>query len=167
MKGKNKPFAFRGLYLLSFVVVVYGSVFFFNAQVAGLAIGKSWVVLRKILPILAFVVFFTTLLNFFLRPKKITAHLGKESGAKGWFWALVAGVLSHGPMYAWYPLIEDLRSHGMRDGLIVTFFASRTIKVPLLPMMVDYFGLTFTIVLSFYILIGSVLQGLLLEITER
>ena len=70
MKGKNKPFAFRGLYLLSFVVVVYGSVFFFNAQVAGLAIGKSWVVLRKILPILAFVVFFTTLLNFFLRPKE-------------------------------------------------------------------------------------------------
>ncbi len=30
--------------------------------------------------------------------------------------------------------------------------------------MIDYFGLTFTIVLSFYILLGALIQGLLLEI---
>jgi uncharacterized membrane protein YraQ (UPF0718 family) len=85
----------------------------------------------------------------------------------GWFWALAAGIISHGPMYAWYPMLEDLRGHGMRDGLIVVFFASRTIKIPLLPMMVDYFGWPFTLVLSCYILVGSLLQGWLLEFFER
>ncbi len=167
MKKENKAFAFRGKYLLLVVVALYGGLFFVNAPGAQLALQKSGSILLKIVPIFAFVIFFTTLLNFFLRPKKIIAHLGKDSGIKGWGWALTGGVLSHGPMYAWYPLIEDLRAHGMRDGLITVFFASRTIKIPLLPMMVDYFGLTFTIVLSFYILVGAVLQGILLELGER
>ena len=70
-------------------------------------------------------------------------------------------------MYAWYPLLEDLRSHGMRDGLIVAFFASRAIKIPLLPMMIDYFGWAFTLVLSFYILIGALVQGLMLELLNK
>ncbi len=167
MKKEKKAFAFRGQYLLLFVVVLYGLMFFVDAQSAQLAMWKSGSVLRKILPIFAFVIFFTSLLNFFLKPKKITKHLGRESGIKGWLWALIAGVISHGPMYAWYPLIDDLRSHGMRDALIVVFFASRTIKIPLLPMMVDYFGLMFTVVLSVYILIGAIIQGMLLEISER
>ncbi len=166
MKKQDKPFAFRGLYLLLFVVVAYGILFWVNSDAAQLAMQKSSRILLKILPIITFVIFCTTLLNFFLQPKKITRHLGKDSGIKGWLWALAGGVISHGPMYAWYPLIEDLRHHGMRDGLIVVFFASRTIKIPLLPIMIDYFGLTFTLVLSFYVLIGALLQGLLLEIGE-
>ncbi len=163
MKNQNKPFAFRGQYLLLCVVILYGALFFVNSHSAQMAMQKSSAILLKILPIFIFVIFFTTLLNFLLQPKKITRHLGKDSGVKGWFWALTAGIISHGPMYAWYPLIEDLRNHGMKDGLTVVFFAARTIKIPLLPMMVDYFGLTFTIVLSSYVLVGALLQGLLLE----
>ncbi len=166
MKNQEKAFSFRGKYFFVAVVILYGAIFLLNSDSAWLAMQKSSMVLLKILPIFVFVLFFTALLNFFLQPKKITRHLGKDSGIKGWLWALGAGVISHGPMYAWYPLIEDLRSHGMKDGLIVVFFASRTIKIPLLPMMVDYFGLSFTLILSFYLLLGALLQGLLLEAAE-
>ncbi len=165
MKNTKKPFSFRGQYLLLAVALCYAVLFFVNSQYALLALQKSGRVLFKILPIFIFVILFTSLLNYFLQAKKITRHLGKDSGIKGWLWALTAGIISHGPMYAWYPLIEDLRSHGMKDNLIVVFFASRTIKIPLLPMTVDYFGLTFTIILSFYILLGAIIQGVLLEIT--
>lgn len=65
-----------------------------------------------------------------------------------------------------YPLLEDLRGHGMRDGLIVVFFASRTIKIPLLPIMIDYFGWVFTLVLTLYILVSAIIQGLLLELFD-
>jgi uncharacterized membrane protein YraQ (UPF0718 family) len=64
-------------------------------------------------------------------------------------------------------MLEDLRIHGMRDGLIVVFFASRAIKIPLLPMMIDYFGWAFTLILSFYILIGALIQGWILETLEQ
>jgi len=70
-------------------------------------------------------------------------------------------------MYAWYPMIADLRSHGLKDGLVVVFFYTRAIKLPLLPLMIDYFGVSFTLVLSFYILIGALLQGWIFEQLER
>lgn len=163
MKKQDKPFAFRGKYLLLTIFILYGVLFLVSSETVLPALQKSGNILVKILPIFIVVILFTALLNFLLQPKQIAKHLGHESGAKGWLWALAAGVISHGPMYAWYPLLEDLRSHGMRDGLIVVFFASRTIKIPLLPIMIDYFGLTFTIVLSFYIMIGALIQGLFLE----
>ena len=166
MNNKTKAFAFRGQYLFLSVAVLYAVLFLVNSDAAQLSIVKSATILFKILPIFIFVILFTALLNFLLQPKKVTKHLGKDSGLKGWLWALIAGIISHGPMYAWYPLIEDLRNHGMKDALIVVFFASRTIKIPLLPMMVDYFGFVFTLILSCYILLGALLQGLLLEIFE-
>ena len=167
MKKKDKPFAFRGKYFFLVILILYGVLFFVNSQTALAALQKSGAVLIKILPIIVVVILFTALLNYFLQPRQIANHLGRESGARGWLWALAAGVISHGPMYAWYPLLEDLRSHGMRDGLIVVFFFSRAIKIPLLPMMIDYFGLAFTLVLSFYILIGALVQGWILEILEH
>lgn len=167
MKKQDKPFAFRGKYLLWAVIFLYGVFFIISRETAQLALQKSGAILIKILPIFVVVILFTALLNYFLQPRQVASHLGRESGAGGWLWALVAGVISHGPMYAWYPLLEDLRSHGMRDGLIVAFFASRAIKVPLLPMMIDYFGWSFTLILSFYILIGALIQGWILEIMEQ
>ena len=166
MKKQDNTFSFRGKYLFLIVFILYGVSFLVSSETAWLALEKSGTVLLKILPIIAVVILFTALLNYFLRPKQVASHLGRESGAMGWLWALAAGVISHGPMYAWYPLLEDLRSHGMRDGLIVVFFTARAIKIPLLPMMIDYFGWGFTLVLSFYILLGALIQGWLLELLE-
>ncbi|HHD64179.1 MAG TPA: permease [Desulfobulbaceae bacterium] len=167
MKKQGKAFVFRGKYFFLFILIVYGILFFVDSQSTLLSLRKSGAVLLKVLPIFAAVILFTALLNYFLQPRQIARHLGRESGLQGWLWALAAGIISHGPMYAWYPLLEDLRSHGMRDGLIVVFFSARTIKLPLLPMMIDYFGWSFTLILSLYILTGALLQGRLLELLEK
>ncbi|WP_457552260.1 hypothetical protein [Desulfobacula sp.] len=167
MKEKAKTFAFRGKYLLLGVIIFYGVLFLVNSGIPLSALKKSILILIKVVPIFIAVILFTAILNYFIKPKQIAGHLGRESRAKAWLWALAAGVISHGPMYAWYPLLEDLRGHGMRDGLIVVFFFSRAVKIPLLPMMVDYFGWTFTLVLSLYILVGAMIQGWILEIIEQ
>lgn len=167
MKTQEKAFAFRGRYLFLIVLILYAVLFLTAPQVAQSALLRSSTILTKIVPIFTVVILFTALLNYFLKPKQIARHLGKDCGRKGWLWALAAGVISHGPMYVWYPLLEDLRSHGMKDELIVVFFASRAIKVPLLPMMIDYFGLLFTIVFSFYILFGALLQGVCMQVLNR
>ncbi|HID70519.1 MAG TPA: permease [Desulfobacterales bacterium] len=166
MKKQEKPLTFRGKYLLLTVLLFYGLLFLLDRQSALLALQKSGAVLIKIIPIFIVVILFTSILNYFIKPKQIARHLGHESGIKGWLWALAAGVISHGPMYAWYSLIEDLRGHGMKDEFIVVFFASRAIKIPLLPFMIDYFGLTFTVVLSFYMLLGALIQGMCMQIIQ-
>ena len=158
-KAPNKA----GWILLVSVVILYGVAALFNSSEAFEALKKSVKVLQVILPVLLIVVLLMAVINSFIQPKKIAKHLGKESGIKGWVIALLSGLFSHGSGYVWYPMLSDLRRHGVRDGLIVTFFYARAIKLPWLPMMVAYFGTGFTLALTFYILLGAVLQGLIID----
>jgi len=163
MSGKEKGFRFMGLRLLGFVLLLYLGLWAAGSAGVLPALYKAGRILETLLPILAVVVFISAGINRLLDPKKLAKHLGEESGIRGWLIALGTGVLSHGPMYAWYPLIQDLRRHGMRDGLVAAFFYARAIKVPLLPMMVAYFGLDFTIVLTVLTLVAAWLQGLVMD----
>ena len=145
------------------VIFAYLVLFFINSEKAATALQQGNSVLLKLIPIFLTVIVLTAVINYFLRPQQIVKHFGKESGAIGWFYALFGGVISHGPMYAWYPMLQDMKNNGLRDGLIATFLYARAIKLPLLPLMIDYFGLIFTTVLSVYILVGAYLQGRCIE----
>ncbi len=153
----------RGVKFFIIVVSLQAILFFINSEKTIQALQKSGTILVKLIPVFLAVIILTALINYFLKPNKFIKLFGKESGTTGWLYALAAGVISHGPMYAWYPMLKDLKSHGLKDGLIATFFYARAIKIPLLPMMIDYFGLIFTVVLSIYILIGSIAQGKLID----
>ena len=144
--------------------MVYILLFSINSHKALNAIEKSMDLLIRLLPIFILIIVLTALMNRFIKPALIMRHIGKDSGLKGWMIALAGGVFSHGPMYVWYLLIEDLKEKGLRDGLIAAFFYARSIKVPLLPLMIDYFGVKFTFFLSFYIIIGAWIQGLIIEL---
>jgi len=157
---------FKGVKFLVAVSLLYAVVGALHSEKSVAALEKSGIVLAKIGPILLIVVFVTALIDYFFDPKDVAAHLGEKSGLKGWLIALAAGIASHGPMYAWYPMIEDLKNHGMRDGLVATFFYARAVKVPLLPIMIDYFGLVFTVVITLYTLIAAWIQGWLIDRIE-
>ncbi|MFP4169347.1 MAG: hypothetical protein ACLFSY_10970 [Desulfonatronovibrionaceae bacterium] len=159
----KKRFTFTGGYFFLAVLILYAGVLVLDAGTACMAAHKAAKIFLRILPILVGVILLTAFINYFLRPARIARHLGRKSGIRGWVWALVGGLLSHGPMYAWYPLLHDLRVQGTRDGLLAAFFASRAVKLPLLPIMIDYFGWIFTLFLCVYILTGAVIQGRLLE----
>ena len=150
---------FKGIKFFIVVVIIYMIVFLFDFQNGSLALEKSFTILKKIAPIFILIILITTLINYFLKPKEIVKHFGKESGKKGIFYALIGGVLSHGPMYAWYGMLEDMKSYGLKDELIAIFLYARSIKLPLLPIMIDLFGWIFTIVITIYILIAALLQG--------
>jgi uncharacterized membrane protein YraQ (UPF0718 family) len=154
---------FKGVKFLMAVLVLYAVVAALHHEKLITALEKSGMVLVKIGPILLIVIFLTAMINYFFDPKDAAVHLGDKSGLKGWLIALAAGIASHGPMYAWYPMIEDLKRHGLRDGLVATFFYARAVKVPLLPIMIDYFGLTFTAIITVYTLIAAVVQGILID----
>ena len=63
-------------------------------------------------------------------------------------------------------VLKELMDSGMRSGLAAVFLYNRAIKIPLLPLMVYYFGILFVVVLLFYTLIASFAQGKLIEIIE-
>lgn len=158
-RAKNRS----GWVLLGMTSLLYTYTAFFDTAVATKALSKSLDVLAMIAPILLVVFFLMALLNTFIKPKIIANYLGSESGVKGWFFALSGGVLSHGSTLVWYPLLSQLRDHGAREALIVAFFYARAIKLPWLVLMISYFGIQFTVILSLNILLGAWIQGLFAE----
>jgi len=173
---KNKPRHSRtkaqannryGLYFLGFIVILYCSLFLLHPERTCSSFKLSWGIFVSIIPVLFIVVFFMGLLNYFLKSKAIKKHLGKESGIRGWLLAIFAGILSHGPIYVWYPLLRDLRSRGMKAGLVATFLYNRAIKIPLLPIMIFYFGVEFVVVLMVYMIAASVVQGKVIDMVEK
>lgn len=163
MKEKDNSLIFRGKYFVFFVSIVYCILLLVDPSAAVTGLSRAGRIVIRIVPVFAVVIVLTACINYLLRPQQIVRHLGENSGFKGWGVALGAGIVSHGPMYAWYPLLEDMRRQGLQDRLLVAFFYARAVKLPLLPLMVDYFGMVFTCVFSVYILGCAVLQGVIFQ----
>ncbi len=158
-----KKFKFKGVKFLLFVVALFILLSIFDFENIPRIMDKFGIILYKIIPIFALVIVLTALINYFLKPKQVMKYFGKDSGKKGLIYALIGGVLSHGPMYAWYPMLDDMRKHGLKYGLIANFMYARAVKLPLLPFMIGLFGLTFTVIVNVYILIFAILQGKVID----
>ena len=159
--GKKKKSS--SFYFLAGVVILYFVVFIFKAKEAQEAFVESGSLFVNIIPVLMIVIIFMGMMNYGISPKQVSKYVGEGSGFKGWFFAVLTGILSHGPIYVWYPLLKELRVHGMRNGLIAAFLYNRAIKIPLLPVLIYYFGALFAVVLFIFMIIASLIEGKIIE----
>ncbi len=163
-EGKSKKESHSGLYFLGSVILLYILLLLVKADRIWQALNVSGEVLFQIVPVLVLIFVFMLVLNYAITPKTVSKYVGQGSGIKGWLLAITTGMLSHGPIYIWYPLLKELQDQGMRDGLIAAFLYNRAIKLPHLPLMVYYFGSVFVGLLLIYMVIASVIVGKLVEI---
>lgn len=156
-----------GLVFLGIVIGMYIVSYALDSTATWQALQTSGSILYGILPVLALVIAMMVLVNYLLRPQQVARHLGAKSGAKGWLLASLAGIISHGPIYLWYPLLRDLQEKGMRPGLSATFLYNRAVKIPLLPIMIYYFGVTYVGVLMAVMVAASLAEGKLIDMALR
>ncbi|MCP4078178.1 MAG: permease [Gammaproteobacteria bacterium] len=162
--GNTQPKAkLSGRYLLLLVALSYALLYCYYPDKTLQALLKSLSTLLHLLPVFLAVIVLMGIFTALMNAKKVSKLLGKQSGLRGWLIALIGGILSHGSSYIWYQMLVDLRKQKVSDGLIVTFLYTRAIKLPWLPLMVSYFGYAFTVILMFYIIIGALAQGLIVE----
>jgi uncharacterized membrane protein YraQ (UPF0718 family) len=141
------------------VLLIYGILFIFVPDRASLALGSSFRVFLNILLPLCLVFSLMVFLNFFLKPPHIAEFLGKRGGVKGVLLTGTAGIISMGPIYAWYPLLRELRGRGVRNSLIAIFLGNRAVKPLLLPVLISYFGWTYAVTLALLTMVGSLAVG--------
>ena len=121
------------------------------------------ILLQIAIPLL--IAFITMLvLNFFSGHEKISRLFGLGHGIKGIAFSSLAGILSMGPVYAWYPLLKGLREKNVSDFHLANFLSNRAIKPFLFPVMVFYFGWIYTLILNVLILMGSLLTAKIVSI---
>lgn len=160
MLGKHK----LGNWLfLALVLLAYGATGLAEPGLARQAWAGFVRMLGEVVPLLALVLVLMSLAERYLSPQRTRAWLGPDAGPRAWLLALVAGILSTGPIYPWYGLLAELRARGMRPALIAVMLYARAIKLPLLPLLGHYFGLRYAVVLSLSIAAFAILNGLAMD----
>jgi len=154
-------------YFLTAVAITYIVLLVVKTDVAVDSLSVSGNIFLKILPALGIIFGVMTLINLFVNKKTVKKYLGTSSGIKRWPIAVVSGVISTGPIYAWYPLLNDLKKKGLDYGFIATFLYNRAVKLPLLPLLIYYFSPAFTGILLGVMIAISIIQGLFFTQLER
>lgn len=149
-------------YFLLAAGVLYTVIFVSDQQLFQESLFFSGKMLIKILPSLIFVFLLMFIIDIFVTRKLVLKYLSRKGSLK-WIFSILGGVISTGPIYAWYPLLGELRDKGVSYGLITCFLYSRPVKLPLLPVFVVYFGLAFVVVLISVMMIVSVVQGKIMD----
>ena len=160
---KKKESAYGAYIFLLSMVIVYLLVFLFDPGRTLLALQFCLEMLKKLVPILGLVSVLMLLNNLLVKPNWVKNHVGRDSGWKGVSIAVFAGILSMGPIYVWYGILQDLQKKGMCTSLIASFLYARSVKPQLLPLMIYYFGWLYALVLVIYLVIFSIFNGFLTE----
>ncbi len=149
-------------YFLIIIILIYFLLLIFKQDLFFSSFNFFNEIILKIIPIFILVFILMSLTNYFITPKFIMKHF-REKGIKKWFFVIIGGILSVGPIYMWYPLLKDLKNKGLNYGLIACFLYNRAIKIPLLPIAIFYFGWRYILILSFVMIIMSVIQGIIIN----
>jgi len=149
-------------YFLGALILIYILISIFNQEIYLRSLDFFGQIIYKVIPIFIMVFVLMTLSNYFITPKFVVKHL-RDKGLKKWFFVILGGILSSGPIYMWYPLLADLKRKGLNSGLIACFLYNRAIKIPLLPLAIIYFSWQYIFILTIVMIFMSVIQGVLIN----
>lgn len=122
-----------------------------------------WNMLIQMLPALLLVYLIIFIFNLLISNKQIVKFLQKGNYIKKLIFSVFFWILSSGPIYLWYWLLKKLHSVGLSFGHIATFSYARAIKLPLIPIMITYFWLKFSIIFVLVLFVFSFMQALFID----
>lgn len=133
---QNIPNAWK--FFLVVIVLFYGIAVIFP-DIARESLINSWLLLKQMYVSLILVFIFTYLFNVLITDKVIKQYLQNDIGLKKYLIVGIIGIFSTGPIYMWFSYLSSMKKEGMNNGLISMFLYNRAIKLPLLPLMIQYF----------------------------
>lgn len=104
---------------------------------------------------LCIALFMMFLLNMYISTAHITQFMGKKRGLAGMIFSSIAGIVSMGPVFAWFPFLKTLKEKGMADVYLANFLSCRAVKPVLFPVLISYFGWRFSLVFITMSLLGA------------
>jgi len=158
---------FQGIKFLTFVLVLYLILYFIDSDKTLKALHYFLKNTLSVIPIFLFVILLTAVINYYFPKQRIAKMLQGKSRFRTYTVSLLAGLISHGPVFVWYPLLKNLKDKGLTNGALVTFLYGRSIKLTLLPVMIGFFGQLYTFIFILYIAIAALIQGVLFEVIYK
>jgi hypothetical protein len=101
--------------------MIYGIVFVTSLAGAAMDVRSSTAILLNLMIPLGLVFTLMVFMNLFLKPTHIVKFLGKEFSSRGIILSAAAGIISMGPIYAWYLLLKEMQKKGATNSFIAVF----------------------------------------------
>jgi len=152
----------KSWYFVLMIILVYLMISICSPETYSASLNFFNQIILKVIPTFILVFVLMTFSNYFINAKFVMKHLG-DKGLKKWFFVIMGGILSSGPIYMWYPLLADLKNRGLSYGLIACFLYNRAIKIPLIPLAIIYFSWKYILILLIVMIFASIIQGILLN----
>ena len=110
----------------------------------GPVISTSWNFFLEMILILPAVMVLLGLFAVFVPKEAVVKYLGKTSGIKGIFLAILLGALPTGPLYVAFPIAAALLKKGAKISNIILFLSAwACIKIPQEMVELQFLGLRF------------------------
>ncbi len=162
-----KKYLIKKLFFPVTILVIYGITFAVVPDKALTAFKSSMKIFQNLIFPLCFIFILMLALNLFIKPKHIIKYIGRGMSVRGVIFTTIAGIISMGPIYAWYALLKELKEKGFENSLAAVFLGTRAIKPFLLPVMISYFGWIYTLTLSIYMILGALAVGFCIAVTAK
>ena len=158
-KGIIKDIIFLGIALIVAIILLS---FFPDRREAVAA--ASWEIFIEMIWILPAVMVLMGLFSVWVSKEIVVKYLGKASGIKGIFFAILFGSLPTGPLYVVFPLAATLIKKGARISNIIIFLSAwACIKIPQEMVEFQFLGLKFMVARLILTIIFVVIMGLSIE----
>ncbi|MCU4137911.1 MAG: putative membrane protein YraQ [Thermodesulfobacteria bacterium] len=152
-----------------FAYIVFILFSFITGFDLGKQIGKNFVTfsidMLKILPC-AFILI--GLFEIWVKKETVEKHFGKESGIRGYMWAVLLASTTVGGLYVAFPVAYSLYNKGAKLSIIFTYIgASAICRVPMTIFEASFMGIKFSAIRLLVslplVIISSILLGDYLE----
>ncbi len=158
-KGIIKDIIFLGIALIVAIILLS---FFPDRREAVAA--ASWEIFIEMIWILPAVMVLMGLFSVWVSKEIVVKYLGKASGIKGIFFAILFGALPTGPLYVAFPLAAALIKKGARISNIIIFLSAwACIKIPQEMVEFQFLGLKFMVARLILTIIFVVIMGVSIE----
>lgn len=146
--------AVASLYLWAFVV---------DRDGAGRALASGGRVFLSVVLIIVSVFGILGLFQVWVDKKRVATHLGERAGLGTILLGAAFGTVLVGPVYVIFPLLFAIRAHGARWAVVTAILTAWAVKIPMVPLEVQFLGWRFALARTVLTFAGAVIMGYLVE----
>ena len=100
-----------------------------------------------LIKVLLFAFVLIGLFEVWVNRETVERHLGEESGAKGYLWALLLSSITVGGVFVAFPVAYSLHKKGAAFGVIFAYIgASAVCRIPMNLFELSFMGIKFTVI---------------------
>lgn len=141
----------RGDIIQLAIVAAYGvflGVSFATGFSPGKEIGLNFLEFSKnLLLVLPSAFLIIGLFEVWIKKEQVARHLGKESGVRGFFWAVILASTTIGGLYVAFPAAYSLSTKGARLSVVFTYLGAAAIcRIPMTVFEASFLGAKFTLI---------------------